>query len=67
MRAQRGGENLRGDGGDHAVDVSDAGAEADQREHVGAAVDERRPEALEEWQTAPEDDRSGEGEFEPDK
>ena len=54
-----------GEGRDHAVDVGDAGAQPDQREHVGAAVDERRPEALEERQAAPENDGGGENEFEP--
>ena len=63
--AERVGKNSGREGGDHAVDVGDAGAEADQREHVRAAVDERRPEALEERQAAPEDDGRGESEFEP--
>jgi hypothetical protein len=58
-RAERGGEDSGRDGCDHAVDVGDAGAEADQREHVGAAVDQRGPEALEEGESAPEDDGSG--------
>ena len=38
---------------------------ADQREHVGAAVHERRPAALEEGPARPEDDGRGESEFDP--
>jgi hypothetical protein len=59
------GENSRSDGRDHAVDIGDAGAEADQREHVRAAVDQGRPEALEEWEAAVEDYGRGEQEFDP--
>ena len=50
---------------DHAVDVGDAGAQADQREHVRAAVDQRSPEALKEWEAAPEDDGGGQRELKP--
>jgi hypothetical protein len=59
------GKIPRSDGRNHAVDVGDAGAEADQGEHVGAAVDEGRPEALEEWEAAVEDDGGGERELKP--
>ena len=37
------------------VNVGNARAEADQRKHVRAAVDERSPEALEKRQATPED------------
>ncbi len=67
VQAQRDGENLRGDSGNYAVEVRDAGTEPDQGEHVGAAVDQRCPEALEEWEAAPEDDGRGKSEFEPDQ
>ena len=63
--AQRRGKNSWREDRDHAVDVGDAGAEADQREHVRAAVDQRRPETLEEWQAAPEDDGSRQRELKP--
>ena len=56
---------LRADGRDHAVDVRDANAHGDQREHVRAAIDDRRPAALEERPAAPEHDRSGQHEFDP--
>jgi hypothetical protein len=57
------GKNPGHKGGDDAVSIGHAGAHADQREHVGAAIDERSPEALEERQAAPEDDGRGQGEF----
>ena len=41
---------------DHAVPVRGADAEADQREHVRAAVDERLPHALEERPATPQHD-----------
>jgi hypothetical protein len=56
---QRLWKNLRREGGNDAVPVGDAGTHADQGEHVGAAVDERSPEALEERQATPDDNRSG--------
>ena len=64
--AQRSGKNLRRDCRHHAVDIGHARAQADQREHVGAAVDQRRPERAE--RTARphhEHDRRGERKFEP--
>ena len=60
--AQRLGKNPGRKRGDDAVSIGDAGAHADQGEHVRAAIDERSPEALEERQAAPEDDGSGQDE-----
>ncbi len=65
--AERCGKNVREDGGDYAVEICGAGAQADQREHVGSAIDKRGPEALKERPTAPKHDRSGEHEFDPVK
>ena len=50
---------------DHAVNVSRSGAESDQREHVQAAIYERRPAALKERPAAPEDNRRGKKQFDP--
>ncbi len=50
---------------DHAVDVGDAGAHRDQREHVEVARDQRLPAAHEERPAGPQHDRSGEGELQP--
>ena len=58
-------KNLRRDRGDDAVYVGDAGAHADQREHVRTAIDERSPETLEEGSATPEHDGRGQGELEP--
>ena len=58
-------KNLRCERSDDAVDIGNSRAQSDQGEHVRAAVDERRPEALKERKAAPEDDRSGENKFEP--
>ena len=58
-------KNLREDRGHDAVEIRGAGAEADQREHVRAAVNQRGPKTLEERPAAPEDDGRGEDEFNP--
>ena len=52
---------------DQAVDVRDADAQPDEREHVQAAVDDRLPGAHEERPAAPEHDRRGEGQLHPAK
>src|ERR1039458_1589906 len=65
--AQRSGKNARREGGDDTVYVGHAGAHADQREHIRATIEDRSPEALKEWQAAPQDNRSGQDEFEPRK
>ncbi len=62
---QRLWKNLRREGGDQAVSIGDAGAHADQGEHVGTAIHERSPETLEEWPSTPEDYGCCEEEFEP--
>jgi len=62
---KRGREDAGEEDSDEAVDVGGAGAECDQSEHVEAAIDERGPAAFEEREAAPEDDGSGEGEFDP--
>ena len=51
--------------GDQAVGVRDRDAEADQREHVRAAVRDRVAEADEERPAAPQHDRRGERQLEP--
>ena len=50
---------------DDAVEIGGADAEADQRPHVRAAVDERFPAALEERQRRPQHHRRGQRELEP--
>ena len=47
-------KNLRYERGNHAVNVSHSYAEADQREHVEAAIQNRLPTAHEERPTTPE-------------
>ena len=49
----------------HAERVRNAHAQANQREHVQAAVDEGPPPAHEEWPASPQHNRSGQDEFEP--
>jgi hypothetical protein len=63
--AERLGENPGRDCGDYAVDIGDAGTEADQCEHVRTAIDQRGPEALKEWQAAPENDWRSQRELDP--
>ena len=58
-------KDLREDGRDEAVEVGDARAHRDQREHVGGAVDDGGPAALEERPSAPENHRRGERKFDP--
>src|SRR5579863_8612643 len=50
---------------DDAVEKCRASAQSDQREHVRAAIDQRRPETLEEWPAAPQHDRSRKNKFDP--
>ena len=50
---------------DHAVEIGRADAEPDQRPHVGAAVAERRPAALEDRPAGPEHDRRRQRELQP--
>ena len=64
-RAEGDWKNLREDCGHDAIEIGGAGAEADQREHVRAAVNQRGPEALEERPAAPQDDGRREDEFNP--
>ena len=47
----------------HAVKISNSGSQADQGEHVEAAVDDRTPAALEERPAAVKDDGRGEHEL----
>jgi hypothetical protein len=65
VHAQGGGKDARDERGHNAVDPRHADAERDQREHVGAAVDDRLPAAHEERRTAPQHDRGGQQELEP--
>ena len=44
---------------------ADAGAQRYQRKHVGGAVSDRRPPALEERQPAPQDHRRGKRQLNP--
>src|ERR1035437_5725115 len=62
---QRLGKNPRREGRDYAVAVGHARAQANQREHVGAAVDQRCPETLKEWKATPQDHRSRQRELKP--
>ena len=62
MPAQRRGKNLRRKRRDDAEHVGDAGTQADQSEHVQAAIDERAQPALEKWPAAPQHNRRGEQE-----
>ncbi len=50
---------------DHAVHIRNAHAKTDQREHVRAAVLDRRPEAVKERPSAPEDNRGRQREATP--
>ena len=63
--AQRLRKNLRRKRGDNAKSVGDAGAHADQSEHVWAAIDERGPEALKEGPASPEHHGRGQNELQP--
>ena len=60
-----GGEYVGCDGGDHAVDIGDASAESDKREHVEMAVFDGCPAPLKKRPSAPQHYRCREGEFEP--
>ena len=57
--AERRREELREQRCGKTVEISSTGAKADQGEHVGAAIAERSPEALEEGPAAPEHHRRG--------
>ncbi len=56
-------ENAGRESREHAVDVSDAGAHADQREHIEVARDQRLRATHEERPACPQHDRGGEGEL----
>ena len=58
-------ENARRERGDDAVDIGDAGAHGDQREHVEIARDQRLRAAHEERPAGPQHHRRGEGELDP--
>ena len=58
-------EDVRRDGAYQAVDVGDAGAHRDQREHVQIARHQRLPAAHEEGPTGPQHDRGGEHKLDP--
>ncbi len=58
-------EALRRDGSDEAVDVGDARAHRDQREHVEIAREQRLPSAHEERPAGPEHNRGGEHQLDP--
>src|ERR1035438_10335662 len=62
---QRLGKNPRREGRDYAVAVGHARAQANQREHCGASVDQRCPETLKEWKATPQDHRSRQRELKP--
>src|SRR5438309_1283552 len=57
VRAERRREEPGRERPDDTVDVRHPGAERDQREHVEAAVDDRRPAPLEEGPARPQDHR----------
>ena len=58
--AKRRGEDLREKRPNNAVAVGRASSQANQGEHVRAAIDERGPEALEEWPASPQHHGSSE-------
>ena len=63
--AERGRDQRRQEGRDHAVGERRPGADADEGEHVGAAVHERGPHAFEEGPARPEDDGGGQQHLRP--
>jgi hypothetical protein len=65
--AERGGKDAGRQGSRQAVEVGDAGAERDQREHVEPAIDDRGPAAPEERPAAPQHDRRPEDQLHPDR
>ena len=65
VAAERRRKHVRRERRDHAVDVGDAGAHRDQREHVEIARDQRLPAAHEERPARPQHDRRGERELNP--
>ena len=65
MPAKRGRKDLRGDGRDEAVDISDAGSHRDQGEHVEVAGHQRLPAAHEERPARPDHDRCRRDELNP--
>src|SRR5262245_13427348 len=58
-------EEARDKNCDDAVEIGGARADRYEREHIGGAVDDRCPAALEERPPSPEHDRSGEYELDP--
>ena len=58
-------KHLREYRGHYAFEIRGSGAEANQREHIGAAVNQRIPETAKEGPAAPQDDRGRENEFDP--
>ncbi|GAA0006386.1 hypothetical protein BRDID11002_63900 [Bradyrhizobium diazoefficiens] len=65
MAAEGVREDLRHDRAEDAVNVSDAGAHRDQREHVEVAGDQRLPAADEERPAGPQHHGRGEDELDP--
>ena len=65
MAAERRRKHARRQRRDHAVDVGDAGAHRDQREHVEIARDQRLPAAHEERRARPQHHRRRERELNP--
>ena len=63
--AKRCRERARHEARDQAVDICSAGADRDEREHVEAAIDDRGPAALEEWEAAPENHGRRQRELDP--
>ena len=63
--AERGREHVGGQRADHAVRECGAGTDADQGEHVRAAVADRLQAALEERPARPQHDRRAQRELEP--
>ena len=59
------GKNLRHDRRAQAVDIGRPHTKPDEREHVGAAPDDRLPASLEEGAASPEDHRRGENQLNP--
>ena len=63
LLAERGREELRRQRGHRAVEIRRAHADPDEREHVEIPAPERRPHALEERPSTPEDHRRGQAEL----
>ena len=63
--AERCGKNAGKDGCGQTEKVGHPCAHGDQREHVGRAIDDRRPSALKERPATPQDNRRGQQQFDP--